>query len=59
MSDERVIHEILCEETKRRLAVMEDTVYRFPEELPFLDKILILVGIISSLMLLAVCMMGG
>lgn len=58
MSDEKVIQKILREETERRLSIMSDPAYRFPEALPAIDKAGILLGIASSLLMLAACMMG-
>ena len=58
MSDERIIHEILREEIKRRLTVMDDPAYQFPRGLSFIDKVLIVVGIFGSLSVLAICTLG-
>lgn len=58
MADRRIIQEILLKETKKRLSIMEAQEYQFPVALTALDWTLILVGIGSSLLVLAACMMG-
>lgn len=58
MSEEKMIREILSEETKHRLAIMADPAYPFPDTLPVIDKVGIVLGIAVSLLLLAACMMG-
>ena len=58
MADKKIINEILREETKKRLVIMADPTYQFPEPISVMDRSVILVGIIGSLLLLVACMMG-
>ena len=59
MADPRIIQEILREETKKRLIIMESPTYEFPDALSTEDKMIILAGIIVSLLILTACMTGG
>lgn len=58
MADKRIIQEILREETKKRLVIMESSAYRFPDTLSAVDRQTIVIGIIGSLLILTACMMG-
>lgn len=52
------IEELIYNETKNRLAVMEKPDYEFPESITKVDVIAIVAGIIICLLLIALCMMG-
>jgi sensor c-di-GMP phosphodiesterase-like protein len=52
------IEELIYNETKNRLAIMEKPDYEFPESITKVDVIAIVAGIVISLLLIALCMMG-
>lgn len=52
------IEELIYNETKNRLAIMEKPDYEFPKSITKVDVIAIVAGIVISLILIALCMMG-
>ncbi|MBE5881020.1 MAG: hypothetical protein E7289_01725 [Lachnospiraceae bacterium] len=53
------IEQIIYEETEKRLAVMEEKDYEFPEKIGKGDVIAIAVSIAVSMLLVVLCMTGG
>lgn len=56
--DNHSIEELIYNETKNRLAIMEKPDYEFPKSITKVDVIAIVAGIVISLFLIALCMMG-
>lgn len=56
--DNQSIEELIYNETKNRLAIMEKPDYEFPKSITKVDVIAIVAGIVISLLLIALCMMG-
>jgi hypothetical protein len=52
------IEELIYNETKNRLAIMEKPDYEFPKRITKLDVIAIVAGIVICSLLIALCMTG-
>ncbi|POO87383.1 hypothetical protein C1H57_25450 [Clostridium sp. 2-1] len=52
------IEELIYNETKKRLAIMEKPDYEFPKGITKADVIAITAGIVLCLLLIALCMTG-
>jgi hypothetical protein len=52
------IEELIYNETKKRLAIMEKPDYEFPKRITKVDVIAITAGIVICCLLIALCMMG-
>lgn len=52
------IEELIYNETKKRLAIMEKPDYEFPKSITKADVIAIASGIVLCLLLIALCMTG-
>jgi hypothetical protein len=52
------IEELIYNETKNRLAIMEKPDYEFPESITKVDVIAIAAGIVICSLLIVLCMMG-
>jgi len=52
------IEELIYNETKHRLAIMEKPDYEFPKSITKVDVIAIVAAIVICLLLIVLCMMG-
>ena len=52
----RILEELIYEETKKRLDIMESKEYKFPEKISKTDSYIIISIIILSLLLIVLCM---
>ena len=52
------IEKLIYEETEKRLQIMEQPDYTFPERIHKADVIGIIAGVAGSIVLIALCMMG-
>ena len=52
----RNLEELIYEETKKRLDIMESKEYEFPEKISKTDSYIIIILIILSLLLIVLCM---
>ena len=52
----RKLEELIYEETKKRLDIMESKEYKFPEKISKIDSYIIISIIILSLLLIVLCM---
>jgi hypothetical protein len=52
------IEELIYNETKNRLAIMEKPDYEFPKSITKVDVIAIVAGIVICSLLIVLCMMG-
>lgn len=52
----RNLEELIYEETKKRLDIMESKEYKFPEKISKIDSYIIISIIILSLLLIVLCM---
>ena len=52
----RNLEELIYEETKKRLDIMESKEYKFPEKISKTDSYIIISVIILSLLLIVLCM---
>lgn len=53
------IQEMIYQETERRLAIMADSHYEFPSRIGKWDITAIVISIITCIVLILLCMMGG
>lgn len=53
------IEQLICEETERRLEIMQSDTYEFPKKMTRVDYGIIIASVAASLVLIVTCMLGG
>lgn len=53
------IEQLIYEETKRRLEIMQSDTYEFPKKMTRVDYGIIIASVAASLVLIVTCMLGG